>query len=150
MRKLLMLLTCLCISLTYSTAQEKTVQAKSANLTYNSPASKAASLDPSVEEYINPTTNQAFYLRKNVCNVTGKVSFDTLEYCSKSSKFVNVTPVKEVRSSCMRTKGVYSTQVVKAPQVNSRSDIEYLKAQKAACSSAKTKVKLVKSQGNKR
>lgn len=141
MRKLLLLFTFLSVCITQINAQKKSIKASPAKMEYHTPASKAAASDPNVQEIIQPKTNQVFYLRKNVCEITGKVSYDTLEYCSKSKRFVSITPIKEVRSSCLHSKGIYSTQMVKAPVVNKRGSIEYLRAQKAACSSATTKVK---------
>ena len=149
MRKLFLLFATLCLVYSYSTAQEKPIKASPASITYNNPASKAAAKDPNIQEYVNPATHEVIYLSKNVCSTTGKVSYDTLEYCSKSQKFVSVAPVKEVRSSCSKSKRVFSTKVVKAPAVTTHSNLEYIKAQKAACSSAKIKVRSVKNAGNK-
>lgn len=151
MRKLFLLIACLCFVLTSTNAQHQVIKATPATITYHSPASKAAALDPSIQAHINSQTNTTYYLRKNVCEETGKVTYDTLEYCSRSKKFIKVTPVKEVRSSCSRQKGTHSTQMIKAPTVTQRANFEYQKAQKAACSSATNKVKgkvqLVKGSG---
>lgn len=139
MRKLLLMFVCLS-SIFQLNAQERIIKATPAKMEYHSPASKAAATDPGVQEFINSKTNEVLYLKENVCKITGLVSYDTLEYCSKGKRFVSITPVKAVRSSCVRSKGV-PTQMVKAPVVNNRSSVEYLRAQKAACSSASSKVK---------
>lgn len=141
MRKLLLLLACLGICLSQSRAQEKSIKATPAKIQYVTPASKAAAADPSIQEVVNLQTKEVLYLKKKVDTETSTVSYDTLEYCSRSKRFIPIAPVKEVRSSCLRSKGVYSSQLIKAPVVNDKANVEFLKAQKAACSSASTKVK---------
>ncbi|MBL7831145.1 MAG: hypothetical protein JNK41_08975 [Saprospiraceae bacterium] len=51
-----------------------------------------ASNDASIEKRKDEATGASYYVRKEVCEKSGKVSYNKVEYCSKEGKFVNVSP----------------------------------------------------------
>ena len=53
---------------------------------------KLVANDPSIEKRKDSATGAECYVRKEVCEKSGKVSFYNVEYNSKEGKFVNVGP----------------------------------------------------------
>ncbi|MCB0518397.1 MAG: hypothetical protein H6577_02665 [Lewinellaceae bacterium] len=74
--------------------------------TTSADAERAASSDASIVKQVS-NTGDVSYTRKNVCPVTGKVSYEAVEYCTKSGKFVNVSPSD--KAAC--TKSASATKV---------------------------------------
>jgi hypothetical protein len=70
-------------------------------------AEKAAAADASIVKQVS-NTGEVSYTRKETCPVTGKVSYSAVEYCTKSAKFINVSP-SEKAASC--TKAASATKV---------------------------------------
>ena len=68
---------------------------------------KAASADASVVKQVS-NKGEVSYVRKEVCPMSGKVSMKQVEYCTKSNKFVNVSPT-ETKTAC--TKKASATKV---------------------------------------
>ena len=64
-------------------------------------AAKAAATDASIVKKVDYATGEVNYLKKTVCANTGAVSYQPVEYCKNSKKFVNVPPKK---SSCSKSK----------------------------------------------
>jgi hypothetical protein len=52
---------------------------------------KAAADDESIVKQVSDKGDVS-YVRKEVCPMSGKVTMKQVEYCSKSAKFVNVSP----------------------------------------------------------
>jgi len=63
-------------------------------------AEKAASEDASIVKQVSNTGDVTF-TRKEVCAVSGKVSYTDVEFCTKSSKFVNVSPSE--KAACAKS-----------------------------------------------
>ncbi len=51
---------------------------------------KAVNMDSSVEA--RTEGDNTYYVRKDVCAQSGKVSYNKVEYCSKEGKFINMGP----------------------------------------------------------
>ena len=106
-------------------------------------AVQAAALDPDVDMKQDLQTGRISFVRKERCPDSGKEILSEVEYCSRSAKFINVTP--QAKTSCNRA-GLLSASempVVNAfqpAQTRGPSDA----AKKAACSGAISKVRLVK------
>lgn len=116
-------------------------------------AAKAASADVNIEKRVNPTTQAVSYVRKDVCGVSGKVSYTDVEYCTKSKQFINVSPSKanmQTKSCTKDAKGV------KAIKTSAAAKKTCTPAEKAACGmggakastgvKANAQVKLVKNE----
>ena len=116
-------------------------------------AEKAAEADASIVKQVS-NTGEASYTRKSVCPTSGKVSYEAVEYCTKSGKFVNVSP-SEKAASCTK-----SASATKVSSTEKKACCAGDKAGKACCtkdggkaSSTSTpaasdaKVKLVKAEG---
>ncbi len=117
-------------------------------------AEKAAESDASIVKQVS-NTGEASFVRKSVCPTSGKVSYEAVEYCTKSGKFVNVSP-SEKAASC--TKSASATKVSSNEKKACCAGGE--KAGKACCkkdgekasststsTSSDAKVKLVKGEG---
>lgn len=65
-------------------------------------AAKLASMDASIETRTCPHTGKVSYMKKNVSAENGKATFTEVEYCSKSGKFVNVSPSE--KAACSKSK----------------------------------------------
>ena len=52
----------------------------------------AAQRAGNVERVVNVEKKTATYMRKDVCAQSGKVSYANVEYCTKTKKFINVSP----------------------------------------------------------
>lgn len=65
-------------------------------------AAKLASMDASIETRTCPQTGKVSYMKKNVSAENGKATFTEVEYCSKSGKFVNVSPSE--KAACTKSK----------------------------------------------
>ncbi|MEM9918985.1 MAG: hypothetical protein AAF990_12870 [Bacteroidota bacterium] len=73
-------------------------------------AAKLASLSDDIESRTCTKSGKVSYVRKQTCPSTGSVSFVNVEYCSKSQKFINVSPsatsaktVSTKKKSCSMT-----------------------------------------------
>ncbi|MGK0363154.1 MAG: hypothetical protein ACI85O_000198 [Saprospiraceae bacterium] len=82
----------------------------------NVAAVKLASLDETIETKTCATSGKVSFTRKNVSTTSGKVSYTNVEYCSKSAKFVNVSPSAKAscsksKASCSAAKGASAKQV---------------------------------------
>ena len=86
---------------------------------------KAASADASVVKQVS-NKGEVTYVRKDVCPMSGKVSMKQVEYCTKSGKFVNVSP-SEAKAAC--TKKASATKV----SSTSKKAACCKKGSKAAC-----------------
>ncbi len=65
---------------------------------------KAASADKNIVKQVS-NTGDINYVRKEVDSTNGKVMLTSVEYCTKSGKFVNVSPTDGMKTSCTK-KGV--------------------------------------------
>ena len=70
-------------------------------------ADKTAATDASIVKQVS-NTGEVSYARKEVCPTTGKVSLTSVEYCTKSAKFINMSP-SDAKASC--TKSASATKV---------------------------------------
>lgn len=57
-------------------------------------ATKAASLDDSIEQRTDANTGKVSFVRRSVNAATGEASFEAVEYCSESKRFINKSPEK--------------------------------------------------------
>ena len=103
---------------------------------HSTTAAKAASLDASVEKRIDEKTGQTIFVRKEVSPASGKVSYTPVEYCSKSGKFVNVSPREK---QCVKSRANCTTKGISPTKVSSSGKVNCTTAQKAACAKACTK-----------
>ena len=79
-------------------------------------AAKAAATDARIVKKVDRITGEVNYLKKKACPITGAVTYEPVEYCKNSKKFVNVPPKK---SSCSKSKSlaeVHETRAVMASQ----------------------------------
>ncbi|HFA51585.1 MAG TPA: hypothetical protein ENJ95_21430 [Bacteroidetes bacterium] len=115
-----------------ATAQNKACCAKKASSAKvcTKAMDKAASADASIVKQVS-NDGEVSYTRKSVCPVTGKVSFTDVEYCTKSGKFVNVSPSGK-KAACSK-KASTCTKKASATKVSSAS------AEKACCDKGKEK-----------
>ena len=156
MKKLFFLFAFMGVFTFAATAQTKACCAKGASAKVCSKTmDKAASADASIVKQV-ANTGEVSYVRKETCPVTGKVTMAAVEYCTKSGKFVNVSPT-EANKKTACTKKASATKVS-----SSSKKACCAKGNKAACTKkastkststqkAETgaKVKLVKtSEGN--
>lgn len=85
---------------------------------------KAAAADASIVKQV-ADNGEVKYLRKEVSEKSGKVSYTEVEFCTKSKKFVNVSPSEGSATSC--------TKDAKATKVASKD------GEKACCSGGEKK-----------
>ncbi len=71
---------------------KKATAEKSAACCSKTAAAKAAALDASIVQQVNEKSGDVTYMRKNVCEVSGKTSFQEVKYCTESKAFINVSP----------------------------------------------------------
>jgi hypothetical protein len=92
---------------------------------YSTAATKAASLDQTVEQRLDAKTGQVTFVRKSVCATSGKVSYAQVEFCNKSKKFVNVSPAAA------------KTVAAEKPQCSAKASATAVSAtgEKASCAS---------------
>lgn len=69
----------------------KSASTEKVSCTVSADAEKAASTDASIVKQVS-NTGDVTYVRKDVCPTSGKVSYSNVEYCTKSGKFINVSP----------------------------------------------------------
>ena len=74
-----------------------------------STAIKAAVLEDNISQRFDEATGQTIYVRKKVCATSGKVSYIPVEYCSKSGKFVNVSPLEK---QCVKSRSKCTAKAV--------------------------------------
>ena len=94
-------------------------------------AAKAASMDVNIEKRVHPVSQQVSYVRKSVCPASGNVSYDNVEYCTKSKQFINVSPTKANMQTKSCTKDVKGVKAIKASSTTPKTSCTA--AQKAAC-----------------
>ncbi|MBI5914956.1 MAG: hypothetical protein HY842_06235 [Bacteroidetes bacterium] len=104
-------------------------------------AEKAASEDASIVKQVS-NTGEVSWTRKEVSPTTGKVSFTSVEYCTKSGKFMNVSPSE--KAAC--TKNASATKVSSSEK---KAGCCAKKGEKTSTTSTSTdaKVKLVNDKG---
>lgn len=133
MKKLLMLVAFLGLvnmAQAQCTKSAKTAGTKSACCAKTTAAAaKAASLDESIEQRVCEKSGKVSFVKKSVCETSGNVSFADVEYCTKSEKFVNVSPSD--------VKAVNASMDMDAKPACSKSKAACTKS-KAACSKSKT------------
>jgi hypothetical protein len=134
---------------------------------YSTAATKAASLDQSVEQRVDAKTGEVTFVRKSVCSTSGKVSYAQVEYCNKSNKFVNVSPAAQSVAAKPHCSAKSSATAVSATgekagccaskaKTTAAAGCCSGKADKASCAekaskaskTSETKVKLVKQEQN--
>lgn len=59
-------------------------------------AAKAASLESDIEKRMSEETGEISYVRKSVCEVSGKTTYMDVAFDEESKKFVNVSPTHTV------------------------------------------------------
>ncbi len=101
-------------------------------------AAKLASMDASIETRTCPHTGKVSYMKKNVSAENGKATFTEVEYCSKSGKFVNVSPSE--KAACSKSKAGCSGDA-KATKVSSTGGAGCCAGAKAASASCCDKSK---------
>ena len=92
-------------------------------------AAKMASMDENIEARVSSLTGETTYVKKNVCAKSGNVNFEQVEYCTKSAKFVNVSPSKVAAPAKTCTKSATTAKSVNA----SNKSMGCTAAQKAKC-----------------
>ena len=152
---------------------QKCSSAKSAKATCmksSKAAATAASLDEAIESRTCAKSGSVSYVKKVVNSETGAVSYQDVEFCTKSKKFVNVSPVANEKKMC--TKGAKASMTAKggkaccakgakASTVSMDGKASCSKGAKAACcakgakkakasasTSSDAKVKMVKNEEN--
>ena len=55
-------------------------------------ATKAASASADIEKRISEESGKVTFVRKSICEVSGKTSYTNVEFDAKTKKFVNVSP----------------------------------------------------------
>ncbi|MBK7869553.1 MAG: hypothetical protein IPJ74_02160 [Saprospiraceae bacterium] len=108
-----------------------------------SAAARAATMDASIVQKVNHSTGEVDYFKKSVSDLTGKVSYTSVEYCTRTGQFVSANTgktscVKSTAACSSKYYGSSSAMLVsnKAPNCNA--------AQKAACILATQKTELAK------
>ena len=102
-------------------------------------AAKAADADASVVKRVNLSTGETYYVRKDVCPASGKVSFTNVEFCSKSKKFVNASPSEKASCSKKATsEDASNPNAVKTSNSSAKPACCASKAKTAACCASKT------------
>ncbi len=66
-------------------------------------ALKAAALQADILQTTNHSTGDVQFLRKKVCAVSGVASYEKVEYCSKTGKFVEAT-AEQKKGSCTKSR----------------------------------------------
>ena len=100
---------------------------------------EAVAQDENIEQRVDPGTGRTTYVRRSVCAATGKVSYTPVEYCSKSGRFVNVSPREK---HCVKSKMVNVTaRGARSAGVSGMEKVNCTTAQKAACAKACGKAK---------
>lgn len=104
-------------------------------------AEKAAATDASIVKQVS-NTGEVSWTRKETCPVTGKVSFTSVEYCTKSAKFINASPSE--KAAC--TKSASATKASSSEKKACCAE----KGEKASTTTTATdaKVKLVNDNGS--
>lgn len=128
------------ISVTHVIAQSQQAGAGTDALTV---AAKKAAAESGIIQKVSPVSGQVSYYRKDVCQKSGKVSLTEVQYCTKSSKFINAA--SNERTNCLKTKSdcVKEARTTETSSAGERSG-DCTPAQKAACSSAATKTAAAK------
>lgn len=101
-------------------------------------AAKLASMDASIETRTCPQTGKVSYMKKNVSAEGGKATFTEVEYCSKSGKFINVSPSE--KAACTKSKAGCSGDA-KATKVSATGGAGCCSGAKAASASCCDKSK---------
>ena len=115
MKKLFFLFAFLGVSAFAANAQQKSccaakgasVEKVSCTASAAAEADKAASGDASIVKQVS-NTGEVSYTRKEVSPASGKVSYSAVEYCTKSGKFMNVSP-SEKAACCSKGAGASAT-----------------------------------------
>ncbi len=100
-------------------------------------AAQAAARDASIEKRFDKETGRISYVRKSISSLTGEVRYNPVEYCSRSGKFINLSPRGQ---SCTKSK-VSLGRAAHAVQVSGSFHPAPSLAQRAACAKACTKAK---------
>lgn len=109
MQKLFVLFTFLCFATFSANAQscnpaackkaQKNVKVEATQT--NEAAVKLAAMEENIETRTCPTSGKVSFVRKDVCATSGTVKYSDVEYCTKSAKFVNVSP--SAKASCSKS-----------------------------------------------
>ncbi len=67
-------------------------------------ADKLAEADENIEKRVNSETGETSYFAKYTCEESGKVSWNEVEYCSKSQKFTKVASASMEREGAATAK----------------------------------------------
>ena len=106
-------------------------------------AAVAVRQNPDVERRVNTEARTVSYVRKNVCATSGTVSYADVEYCTKSKKFVNVSPTAmaaaAAKPACCASKATCKTSCADCAKGKPCG-----KCTKSADAATEGKVKLVK------
>jgi len=68
-------------------------------------AAEKAAANADIVKKVDDVTGEVRYMKKRVCPATGTVSYQPVEYCKYSKKFVNVPPRKCSRSKFKASEG---------------------------------------------
>ncbi len=93
MKKLFMLFAFMgLVSVASVSAQSCSKSKANSSTTCTVAATKAASLDASIEKRVCEKSGKVSFVRKNVCSTSGKTTYTNVEYNTETKKFVNVSP----------------------------------------------------------
>lgn len=99
---------------------------------------KAASADANIVKQVS-NKGDVSYVRKEVCPMSGKVSLKQVEYCTKSGKFINVSP-SDVAKKGTATKVSSTTKKACCKKGSKAACSKSASTKKAATTSAKAKL----------
>lgn len=107
-------------------------------------AVKAAALQADIMQTTNHSTGDVQFLKKKVCAVSGVASYERVEYCSKTNKFVEATTERK-KGSCTKSRVAWSA----AHDMDVRATLSKLPAyctaaQRAAAATATRKTAVAK------
>ncbi len=103
-------------------------------------AAKAAATDESIVKKVDHITGEVNYLKKRTCPITGAISYEPVEYCKNSKKFVNVPPKK---SSCSKSKSLAEVHEIRTVMASQRY-LSDAAAKRAASAIANKKMQTAK------
>lgn len=117
-----------------ATAQDKACCAKNASSekACSKTMDKAASVDASIVKQV-ANDGEVSYTRKSVSPDNGEVSFTDVEYCTKSGKFVNVSPSGK-KAACSK-----KASATKVSSVSEKKECCEKGKEKACCAKGEVK-----------
>ncbi len=96
-------------------------------------AASAALIDDAIESRTCAKSGKVSYVRKVVNNETGAVSYQDVEYCTKSKKFINASPAG-MKATCTKSAKASCSKSAKATKASMSA-----KGAKKACCTGKDK-----------